>query len=116
MNPQRRSPRSDARRLVGRVQQAIERGADTAESIHKQAARLPLVPFEGIDALEGALADVRRIQERSIGALYDLVRSVSQELGRLAARFLVEAEPRPRARRRRAAHKPLAAAEAPEAA
>jgi hypothetical protein len=100
MNAKR--PRSRAVRLVGRVRAAIDRSAEAAESIHKRAAKLPLAPLEGVDALEGAVKELQRLQDRSIGAVYDLVRSVNHELGRLAER-LVEGEPapKPRAARRR---------------
>jgi hypothetical protein len=99
MNAKRPSKR--AVRLVGRVRAAIDRGAEAAESIHKRAAKLPLAPFEGIDALEGAVRDLHRLQDRSIGAVYDLVRSVNHELGRLAEQWLVEGEPAPKRRRAR---------------
>jgi hypothetical protein len=92
MNAKRRVSRSRAERLAARVRAAVDRGADRAESIHKKVARLPLAPFEGVDPLAGALKDVRRIQERSIGAIYDLVRDVNHELVRLAKEWLAVAE------------------------
>jgi len=106
MTPKSRGSRSDAVRLVARIREAVDRGADAAESIHKRVAHLPLAPFEGVDQLEGALKDVRRVQDRSIGAVYDLVRDMNHELVRLAEEWLVVSEPqkpkrratRPRAR------------------
>ena len=92
MNPKRRDSRSDAMRLMARVGEAVDRGADTAESIHKKVAQLPLAPFEGVEPLERALKDVRRIQERSIRAIYDLVRDINHELVRLAEESFVAAE------------------------
>jgi hypothetical protein len=98
MTPKPRGSRSDAVRLVARIRDAVDRGADTAESIHKRVAQLPLAPFEGVDPLEGALKEVRRIQDRSIGAVYDLVRGVNHELVRLAEEWLAVAEPEPKRR------------------
>jgi hypothetical protein len=88
MNPKRR----DAMRVMARVRKAIDRGADAAESIHKQVAELPLAPFRGVEALEGALKDVRRIQDRSIRAIYDLVRDINHELMRLVEESFAVAE------------------------
>jgi len=115
MSAKRRSSGSDAVRLAGRVREAIDRGADTAESIHKKAAALPLAPFEGVEALDGAVKEVRRLLNRSIGAVYDFVRSVNHEVGRLVERFLTEATPRPQPRRR-AVRRPVRAVPAHEAA
>jgi len=88
MNPKRR----DAMRVMARIQRAVDRGADAAESIHKQVAQLPLAPFEGVEPLEGALKDVRRIQDRSIRAIYDLVRDINHELMRLVEEAFVVAD------------------------
>jgi hypothetical protein len=85
----------------------VDRVADAGESIHKKVAQLPLAPFEGVEPLEEALKDVRRIQDRSIRAIYDLVRDINHELVRLAEESLVAAEQR---RKRRA---PRKAARAP---
>jgi hypothetical protein len=89
---------------MARIRKAVDRGADAAESIHKRVARLPLAPFEGVDQLEGAVKDVRRVQDRSIGAVYDLVRDMNHELVRLAEEWLALAEP-PKPKRRATAPK-----------
>jgi hypothetical protein len=107
MTPKPRGSRSDAVRLVARIREAVDRGADAAESIHKRVAKLPLAPFEGVDRLEGALKDIRRVQDRSIGAVYDLVRDVNHELVRLTEEWLAVSKPRPK---RRAARPRAAAA------
>ena len=99
MAPKPRASRSDAVRLVARIRKAVDRSADAAESIHKRVAHLPLAPFEGVDGLEGALKDVRRVQDRSIGAVYDLVRDMNHELVRLAEEWLAASEaPKPKRR------------------
>jgi uncharacterized NAD-dependent epimerase/dehydratase family protein len=90
MNPKRRD--SDAMRLMARIREAVDRGADVAESIHRKAAELPLAPFEGVEPLEGALKDVQRMQERAIRAIYDLVRDVNHELVRLAQESFSEVQ------------------------
>jgi hypothetical protein len=104
MSVKRRASRSRSARLATRIREAVDRGADRAESIHKKVAKLPLAPFEGMDPLEGALADVRRISDRSIGALYDLVRDINHEVVRLAEGWLsLAGEPPKRRAPRKAA-------------
>jgi hypothetical protein len=106
MNPKRRN--SDAMRLMARIREAVDRVADAGESIHKKVAQLPLAPFEGVEPLEDALKDVRRMQERAIGAIYDLVRDINHELVRLAEESFAEVERRARRRApRKAARAPV---------
>jgi hypothetical protein len=111
MNPKRRD--SDAMRLMARVREVVDRGADAAESIHKKVAQLPLAPFEGVEPLEGALKDVRRIQDRSIRAIYDLVRDINHELVRVVEESFAAAEQRTK---RRAPRKAVRASAARKAA
>jgi hypothetical protein len=95
---------------MARIRKAVDRGANAAESIHRKVAELPLAPFEGVEPLAGALKDVRRMQERAIGAIYDLVRDVNHQLVQLAEQSFVEAERQarrvgPRKRARATLHK-----------
>ena len=83
---------SGAMQLMARIRKAVDRGADVAESIHRKAAKLPLTAFEGVEPLEGALKDVQRMQQRAIGAIYDLVRDINHELVRLAEESFAEVE------------------------
>jgi hypothetical protein len=99
MNAKRR----DLKRVMTRIEKAVDRTADAAESIHKRAAQLPLAPFEGMEPLEAALADVRRMQNRAIRAIYDLVRDINHELVRLAQESFAAAEKRTRRPARRKA-------------
>lgn len=92
MNANRRASRSGSARLAARIRDAVDRGADRAESIHKKVAKLPLAPFEGMDPLQSTLKDVRNLTDRSIGALYDLVRDINHEVVRLAEEWLALAE------------------------
>ena len=110
MNPKRRD--SDALRLMARIRKAVDRGADTAESIHKKVAQLPLAPFAGVEPLEGALKDVRRMQDRSIHAIYALVRDINHELVRLAEESFAAAEQQAKHRAPRKAARASAARKA----
>jgi hypothetical protein len=62
----------------------VDDGARTAEDIHKAIADLPLDVLQRLDLFEKTAKDVKKIQDTSIGAVYDLIRRVNQEVGKLA--------------------------------
>jgi uncharacterized NAD-dependent epimerase/dehydratase family protein len=97
------TPRRDARKLVDLVREAIDDGATTVEEIHRSIAALPLDILGRLDGFEDRLANVRRIQDESIDAVYDVIRRVNREVTRLAADLLEGAgskRPRKRAQAR----------------
>jgi histone H3/H4 len=73
------------------IQEAIDKGATTAEEIHKSIAELPLKMLEESDLLRRPAKEVRRVQDRAIGAVYDLVRDINQKIGTFASDLLAEA-------------------------
>jgi hypothetical protein len=103
--------RSRAKRLADVVEQVVDDGAKSVEEIHKAIADLPLEMLQRLDGFEDTLKDVRKLQESSIGAIYDAIRKVNHEVARLATEVLARKTPRGRARpakatkaRARAAH------------
>ena len=87
------------RTLVGFVQNAIDRGATTVEEIHKSIADLPLRVLEESDLLKEPAKDARRLQDHTIGKIYDVIRQVNEQVGTYASELLAEA-----ARRRATRH------------
>jgi hypothetical protein len=89
----------------------IDEGATKVEEIHKSIAELPLKILEESDVLRKQAREVRRTQERAIGAIYDLVRKINHEVGSYASDVLAETSarktvrrtPRPKKRSRMAA-------------
>jgi histone H3/H4 len=84
MAQKKRGGRSEATRLADLVQQAVDDGADTAEEIHKAVADLPLEVLAKLDIFKESAKDVRRVQDASIGAIYDVVHRVNREVAKLA--------------------------------
>jgi hypothetical protein len=80
----KRGRRSEPTRLADLVQRAVDEGANTAEEIHKAVAGLPLEVLERLDVFKENVRDVRRVQETSIGAIYDLIHQVNREVAKLA--------------------------------
>jgi hypothetical protein len=92
--------RSGERKALARfVQDAIDKGATTVEDIHKSIADLPLKMLEESELLRGPAREVRRLQDHTIGAVYDLIRGINDQVGSLAAELLDEAAKRRGARR-----------------
>lgn len=76
--------------LTSWIQDAVERGATSVEEIHRAIARLPLEVLERNGLFEKTAAEVRRIQDQTLGAVYDTIRDVNREVGELAADLLRE--------------------------
>jgi hypothetical protein len=85
---------SDGKALGRFIQDAIDKGATTVEDIHKAIADLPLKMLEESDLLRGPAKEVRRVQDHTIGAIYDLIRRINEQVGALASDLLAEARKR----------------------
>src|SRR5574338_587847 len=86
--------RAQARRLADLVERAIDEGAKSVEEIHRSIASLPLDVLERLDVFEKSVKDVRRVQDASIGAIYDVIHKVNREAARLARELLERGAPR----------------------
>ena len=82
---------STKKTLTRLVQDEIDKGATTVEEIHKAIADLPLKMLEEIDLLKGPAKEVRRVQDHTIGAIYDLIRDINHKVGAFASDLLAEA-------------------------
>jgi hypothetical protein len=80
--------RAEAKRLVELVQREIDDGATSVEEIHKAVANLPLEVLDRLDIFEETSKGARKVQEATIGAMYDVIRKVNDEVGKLAKELL----------------------------
>ena len=85
---------SDEIVLSEMVRDAVDQGATTVEEIHRAIADLPLTVLERLGLFEATASEVRRVQETSIGAIYDLIRDVNHKVAKLATELLAERPPR----------------------
>jgi hypothetical protein len=86
------SERSGERKALAKfIQDAIDKGATTVEEIHKAIADLPLKILEESELLRGPAKEVIRVQDQTIGAIYDLIRDINKRIGTLASELLTEA-------------------------
>ena len=67
------------------VQEAIDQGATTVEQIHKVILDLPFNVLEQRGLLGEAASGVRDTSQRTIGGVYDAIRSINREIGGLAS-------------------------------
>jgi uncharacterized protein YaaR (DUF327 family) len=74
-------------KLTRLVEEIIENGASTAEEINRAILDLP-VKVLGSLGLEETAADVKKIQDRSIGAIYKLIHDINHKVADLATDLL----------------------------
>jgi len=75
-------------KLKDLIQDMIDKGATTVEQIHKSIAAMPLDALEKIEPLESAAQSTRKLQDTTIGGVYDIIRKVNKEVGKLAEEML----------------------------
>jgi len=103
---------SEVTRLADLVRKLVDDGATTAEEIHKAIADLPLDVLQRLDVFQKTAKDVKRIQDTSIGAVYDVIRKVNREVTRLASEIPARAQKRRPSRKTPAKKAPRASASA----
>jgi len=72
-----------ARRKRGGFKKLVERNTKAVERVHRAVAGFPLDVLGKIGRLEKPVARMRKLQDRAIGARYELVRGIEQEVARL---------------------------------
>ena len=78
---------SDEQKLARLVEGLIDKGANTAEEIHRAVSDLPVSVLESL-GMEETAEDVKKIQDSSIGAIYELIHDVNHKVADLAADLL----------------------------
>lgn len=78
----------DLTRIQALVEEAIDQGAATVGEIHQAVAAAPFAALSDIEPLAGAAEAAQDVTERSIGAVYDTIRRVNEQVGILAERLL----------------------------
>lgn len=78
----------DPQRIRALVEEAVSNGASTVEEIHKSVAAAPLQALSGLDALSAPAATAEDLSNRSIGAVYETIRQVTEQVGILAEQVL----------------------------
>jgi len=74
---------NETKSLASAIHDAIDSVTSSVEEINRSVADVPLEILGGIAPLHDAVAEVRRVQSQSIGAVYDLVREVNDRVREL---------------------------------
>lgn len=85
---------SRARKVIRLVQDAIDEGATTVEEIHKSIADLPLEILQENEYLKAPAKKAKRLQDQTIGAIYDAIRDVNDRVAEYASELLADAAKR----------------------
>ena len=83
----------DLKEIQQMVQDAIDNGATSVEQVHRNVANMPLDALEKIGALEEHVQKVRDFQDKSIGDIYEAIRSLNQKVGEIAKEQLEKVQP-----------------------
>ena len=83
-------PALDLKKLQALVEEAIDQGASTVGEIHQAVAAAPLELLANIEPLQGAADQAQDLTKRSIGAVYDTIRQVNEQVGVLAETLLAQ--------------------------
>ena len=90
-------------RQRGIVPRTLERSTAAVEKMHRAVAGFVLDALGRVQLLENSVVRVRKLQDRSITATYDVVRGVNREVDRLLRKRPVGRRQRPQVRRVRPA-------------
>ena len=70
------------------IEEVVDQSATTVEEIHKSIADLPLKLMEESELLRKPAREVRRLQDKVIGAIYDVVRDTNRRIAKLVSDLL----------------------------
>jgi hypothetical protein len=73
--------------LTRLVEEIVDQGATTAEEINRAVLELPISVLENL-GLEETAKDVKKIQDKSIGAIYKLIHDINHQVAELATDIL----------------------------
>jgi hypothetical protein len=77
-------------RIQALVEEAIDEGATSVEEIHRKIAAAPLAALKEVEGLGGMADTAEDLSSRSIGAVYDTIRKVNEQVGVMAERLLAK--------------------------
>lgn len=83
---------SRLRGLKDLVIDVVNKGATSVEEIHKSIAKLPFSALEKFEPMEASAKSAGKLQDQTIGAIYDVIRKVNNEVDKIASEILDKAE------------------------
>ena len=65
------------------IQEAVDKGAPSVEQVHQYIAALPFEALEKTGLMQDDKLQLRDKQRRTIGMVYDAIRSINRQVGQL---------------------------------
>ena len=76
--------KTDKQEVAKLIKEAVDKGATTAEEIHRSIADLPITVLESLGLGDKTTQEVKKIQDTTIGAIYELVHDINHHVADLA--------------------------------
>ncbi|MEW5734667.1 MAG: hypothetical protein AB1921_07415 [Thermodesulfobacteriota bacterium] len=70
------------------VQGFIDKGATTVEEVHRAIADMPFDNLEKVEPIAARVKEIRKVHDETVGNVYDLIRFINKEVGKLAGELL----------------------------
>jgi len=70
------------------VVESIDKGVSSMEEVHSTIANLPFEILEKVEPVAETSNGIKEFQERTAGKVYDMIRSVNQQVNEIAETFL----------------------------
>jgi len=83
---------TDLKGLKDLVQEAIDKGATTVEEVHQSIASRPLEILQQLIPDKTPAKEIEAFQKKTIGSVYDMIRTVNQAVGEIAGNLLAKIE------------------------
>lgn len=83
----RKRTASENQKLAQLVEEVIDKGANTAEEIHRAVMDMPVTVLESL-GLASTAKKVKKVQNSSIGALYELIHEINHQVAGLTKDLL----------------------------
>jgi polyhydroxyalkanoate synthesis regulator phasin len=80
------------RKLKDLVQELVDKGATTVEEVHKSIAALPLEVLENIEGVGEKAGEIKEIQQKTIGNVYNIIRDINNRAADLAEDIISKVE------------------------
>ena len=77
----------DDQKLTRLIEEFIDKGADTAEEINRAVLDLPVTVLDSL-GLEDTANEVKKVQDSSLGAVYNLIHEINHKVADLATDLL----------------------------
>ena len=84
--------KSNKQEISKLIEDAIDKGATSAEEIHRAIAGLPISVLESFGFGEKPSQEVKQIQDATIGAIYNMVRDINHSVAELANDLIEKAQ------------------------